>query len=67
MRAQVVDRVGPLARALWLGHPGPEALANAVSRQLAGVVIVPVEGPDLGEEHLRCVLDRVACPVLAVS
>ncbi len=65
-RAEVEGRLGPEARALWLGRPGPEALAHAVGRQMGGVVIVPI-GPDLGEEHLRTLLDKVACPILAVS
>ncbi len=65
--AEIADRLGPRTAATWLGRPGPEALTHAVSHQLGGVVIVPVAGPDLGEEHLRALLDAVACPVLAVS
>ncbi len=67
LRAQAADRAGPAAGTSWLGRPGPEALAHAVSRQMGGVVIMPVVSPDLGEEHLRTLLDNVACPVLAVS
>lgn len=67
LRAQISDSLDAQATATWLGHPGPEALARIVSHQLGGVVLVPVAGPHLGEEHLRAVLDAVACPVLAVS
>ncbi len=66
LRRAAADRLED-AEALWLGRPGPQALAHAVSRQIGGVVIVPVTGPDLGEEHLRCLLETVACPVLAVG
>ena len=66
-RAEVTAHVGPAATVLWLGRPGPEALAQAVSRLIGGIVIAPVAGPDLSEEHLRTLLDTVACPVLAVS
>ncbi len=60
-------RLGAGAETSWLGRPGAEALAGAVSLLSGGVVIVPIGGPELGEEHLRTLLDRVACPVLAVS
>ncbi len=67
LRAEGVDRLGAAAEMLWLGQPEPGPLANAVSRQMGGVVIVPVGSSELGEEHLRILLDTVACPVLAVS
>ncbi len=67
LRANAAGRGGPAAETRWLGRPGPKALARAVSRRRGGVVIVPVTGPGLGEEHLRTLLDNVACPVLAVS
>ncbi len=67
LRAEATGRHAAGAGALWLGQAGPEAVANAVSRQMGGVVIVPIGGAVLGEEHLRCLLDTVACPVLAVT
>ncbi len=67
LRAEVAGNLGTGADTFWLGRPRPEALAHAVSCQMGGIVIVPVAGPDLGEEHLRTLLDAVACPVLAVS
>ncbi len=67
LRAEVAGRLGASIETSWLGRPGAEAVAGAVSRLMGGVVIVPVATPVLGEEHLRALLDRVACPVLAVS
>ncbi len=67
LRAEAARRLGAGAQARWLGQPGAEAVAHAVGRLMGGVVVVPVTSPDLGEEHLRTLLDRVACPVLAVS
>ncbi len=67
LQARVGARAGARANALWLDRPDPEALARAVSRQLGGVVIVPVAGPGIGEQHLRTLLDKVTCPVLAVG
>ena len=67
LREAAAGGVGADAETSWLGRPGPQALAHAVSLLSGGVVVVPVAGPDLGEEHLRTLLDSVACPVLAVS
>ncbi len=67
LRSATAGILGPDAETSWLGCPEPQALAHAVSLLPGGVVVVPVAGPDLGEEHLRTLLDTVACPVLAVS
>lgn len=67
LREAASGALGAAAEVSWLGRPGPQALAHAVSHLMGGVVVVPVAGPDLGEEHLRTLLDNVACPVLAVS
>ncbi len=67
LRSAAAGILGPDAETSWLGCPEPQALAHAASLLLGSVVVVPVAGPDLGEEHLRTLLDTVACPVLAVS
>ncbi len=67
LRAEAAGIVGAGTETSWLGRPKARALAHAVSRLMGGVIVVPVAGPDLGEEHLRTLLDTVACPVLAVS
>ena len=67
LRAEVEERLGEGSRVLWLGRPGAGAVAGAVSRQLGGVVLVPVGSLYLGEEHLQALLDEAPCPVLAVS
>ncbi len=61
------DRLPAGTRTTFLGQPEPGALAQAVNRQMGGVIVVPVDRSELGEEYLRCLLDTVACPVLAVS
>ncbi len=67
LRAEVAGLLGAGVETSWLGRPGPETLAHAISRLMGGVVVVPVATPDLDEEHLRTLLDHLACPVLAVS
>jgi len=67
LRAAVRERLGEGAEVRWLGRAGAVAVSGEVKRQGGGVVIVPVGGGDLGEEHLRALLEEAPCPVLAVS
>ncbi len=65
--SEAADRLPAGTQKIFLGQPEPEALAQTVHRQMGGVVVVPVDRTEFGEEYLRCLLDTVACPVLAVS
>ena len=50
-----------------LHGPLPEALQAALAELRPGLLILPVGGPELGEEELPELLAGLRCPVLAVS
>lgn len=62
-----LDEVAVQAKVIDLGPTLDSKVVTVVHRRHAGLVVLPVGGPALGEEEVQGLLNQIDCPVLAVS
>lgn len=65
--AEILEEGDVTAELIDLGPALDSKVVNLVRRRRAGLVVLPVGGPALGEEEIQGLLNQIDCPVLAVS